>query len=80
MNVIVAPFLLALGLLAAWSLLASGRLPHVTSLLGGHLDGGEAGIRLVRAQWLLVLLALLVVALGALLEGPLMQWFCFTVG
>ena len=42
--------------------LAPAKVPHATTLLGGRLDVGEAGIRAVGALWLAAALAFFVMA------------------
>ena len=53
------------GLLASWRLATFPEIPYHTTLLGGRIDVGDGGMRLVGALWLVAALAFGVAALGA---------------
>lgn len=56
------------GFAVSWRLLSSPELPFKTTLLSGRVDVGEAGIRLFGVLWLLVGVAMVVVAVGVALQ------------
>lgn len=57
------------GFVSAWKLATLAELPYRTTLFSGHLDVGEAGIRLVGVLWLLAALTFLVAAVAVANEG-----------
>lgn len=56
------------GFAGAWQLAASTEIPYKTTVLGGHVDLGDAGIRAVGVLWAIAALAFVTVAGGAALE------------
>jgi hypothetical protein len=54
------------GFLVPWRLMTSDEMPYSTTLLGGTVDVGGAGIRIVGLGWLLLA--------GAFLGGAWMVW------
>lgn len=77
MYVVIALFLFAhgvahlVGFSAAWAL-SPGKIPHLTTVVGGRFDLGEGGIRTVGLLWLFAALAYAVVAVGA---GTRAEWW-----
>jgi hypothetical protein len=51
-----------------WRLVTSADVPYRTTVLGGSIDNGATGVRLLGIAWLLVAIALAVLAGGVLLR------------
>jgi hypothetical protein len=66
------------GFAGSWQLAASGGIPYKTTVLAGHVDLGNAGIRFVGLLWALVALAFLTTAAGAVLGAE--WWIKAAVG
>jgi hypothetical protein len=58
------------GFLVAWRLATLKELPYKTTVLGGALSVGDAGIRLLGVFWLLAALAFVTAAVSLLLHMP----------
>jgi hypothetical protein len=56
------------GFAGSWQLAASGSIPYKTTVLAGHVDLGNVGIRALGLLWALVALAFLTTAGGAVLD------------
>jgi hypothetical protein len=54
------------GFAGSWRLATFPDLPYHTRLLGGRIDVGDGGMRLVGALWLLVAIGYLVAAVAAM--------------
>ena len=52
------------GFVVPWKLMQMPEMPYRTTILGGMMDVGDAGIRLMGVLWLLIGLAFAVVAGG----------------
>lgn len=52
------------GFVSAWRLAELSELPYRTTLLGGRLDVGDAGMRIVGGLWLLLAVAFVAAAVG----------------
>lgn len=52
------------GFIGSWHLDASGGIPYRTTLLAGHVDVGDTGIRAVGILWLMMAIAFVVAAIG----------------
>jgi hypothetical protein len=75
MHIVFALFLFAhgiahlVGFSAAWAL-SPTKIPHLTTVMGGRVDLGEDGIRVVGVMWLVAAVAFALVALGAAIQAP----------
>jgi hypothetical protein len=58
------------GFAVPWRILQAEEMPYSTRVLGGRLDVGDAGIRVVGIAWLLLGIAFLVVAGAAWASRP----------
>ena len=58
------------GFAGAWQLSAAGGVPYKTTVLGGHFDIGDAGIRLVGLLWVIAAVAFVTVSAGAVMQSP----------
>ena len=54
------------GFLASWRLMEVENVPYGTSIVGGAVDVGDSGIRIVGVLWLLVALACVVAGIAGL--------------
>lgn len=52
------------GFAVAWRLTRSADMPYTTTLLGGHLDVGDVGIRVMGLLWLAVALGFIAAAVA----------------
>jgi hypothetical protein len=66
------------GFVGSWRLATLEGVPYHTTLLGGHLDVGDGGMRVVGAVWLLTALAFGATAAGAL--GNRSWWVSLALG
>ena len=72
MRMILATLLLGhgvahvVGFAVPWKLVTSSEVPYRTTVAGGLVDVGPAGVRLVGVLWLLVALAFVSVSVGVL--------------
>lgn len=58
------------GFVGAWRLApASPAMPYKTTLLAGHVEVGDAGIRAVGLLWLAAAIAFMVAAVGAAVDA-----------
>jgi hypothetical protein len=57
------------GFVVPWRLASLDEMPYGTTLLGGHLDVGAAGVRVVGVLWLLAALSFWAAAAGAALDA-----------
>lgn len=60
------------GFVAPWRLVEMTELPYKTTVLGGAIDLGDKGIRVVGVIWLIALIAFIAAAMG-LLQGA--EWW-----
>ena len=58
------------GFAGSWRLATFPNLPYHTRLLDGRFEVGDGGMRLIGSLWLLVALAFMCAALGALTNTP----------
>jgi hypothetical protein len=65
------------GFFGAWRL-APQTVPYASSVLGGRLEMGDAGIRLLGAFWLLVAIGFWVASAAALTDRP--WWSSMAIG
>jgi hypothetical protein len=65
------------GFAGSWRL--SSEIPYHTTLLGGRLDAGDAGIRLLGVLWLLTALAFAAAAGAVLFESTLWRGLTLAV-
>jgi hypothetical protein len=65
------------GFVVTWRLTDFQDMPHDTTLLSGTVDVGETGIRVVGVLWLIVGLAFVAAAAGAVVNAP--WWPTMTV-
>ena len=56
------------GFVAPWQLAQLDEVPYRTTVLGGTIDLGDSGIRVVGVLWLLVTLAFVAAAIGLLAD------------
>jgi hypothetical protein len=56
------------GLVGSWRLAVVEGVPYHTTLFGGRVDVGNAGMRIVGLVWLFAAAAFMVAAVGALLD------------
>ena len=56
------------GFAGAWQLSAAANVPYRTTVLGGHVDLGAAGIRAIGLLWVMAALAFVTVSAGAVLH------------
>jgi hypothetical protein len=64
------------GFIGSWHLNPAAGIPYKTTLLAGHVDVGDVGIRSMGILWLLAAIAFLVAAAGTALGT---QWWVKTV-
>ena len=75
MRFVLAGFLVAhgvahlVGLVSSWQLATLPEVPYKTTLLSGHLDVGDAGMRVMGGLWLLAALALVIAAVAVATEA-----------
>jgi hypothetical protein len=75
MRFVLAFFLLAhgvahlVGFVSSWKLATLAELPYKTTVFSGHVDVGDAGIRVMGVLWLLAALAFLVAAIAVATEA-----------
>ena len=83
-NIVLAAFLALhgvvhlLGFVVSWKLTTVEGLPYKTTILAGHVDLGEAGIRAFGLGWLLVTPVFVAAALGLLANQG--WWLPLAVG
>jgi hypothetical protein len=65
------------GFVVPWRLAVLDAMPYRTTLFGGHVDVGDAGIRVVGAFWLVAALAVAVAGVAVLARAP--WWWAATV-
>ena len=65
------------GFVVPWRLATLDDAPYKTSLLGGRLDVGDAGIRFVGALWLLAAIAFVVAGVAVVFSFH--WWFEYTL-
>jgi hypothetical protein len=58
------------GFAGAWQLAPAKEIPYKTTVLAGHVQLGDAGIRVMGVLWLVAALAFVVTAGGAALNAP----------
>jgi hypothetical protein len=58
------------GFAGSWQLAATTEMPYKTTVLGGNLDLGDAGIRVVGVLWALAALAFVTVSGATALDKP----------
>ena len=58
------------GFLASWRLMKIENVPYGTSIVGGAVDVGDAGIRVVGVLWLVVALSCVVAGIAGLRGTP----------
>ena len=58
------------GFIAPWRLLEMSELPYKTTVLGGAIDLGDAGIRVVGLFWLIATIGFAAAAMGLLTHEP----------
>ena len=58
------------GFAGAWQLSAAGGAPYKTTVLDGHFDVGDAGIRVVGLLWVIAAVAFVTVSAGAVMQSP----------
>ena len=56
------------GFVSSWKLATLAELPYKTTVFSGHVDVGDAGIRVMGVLWLLAALAFLVAAFAVMTE------------
>lgn len=84
MRILFAALLIAhaiahlVGFVIPWRLVTSEELPYRTTVLGGTVNLGETGVRLLGVVWLVVGVAFAVVASGLLLRVS--WWYRATLG
>jgi hypothetical protein len=61
------------GFAGAWQLAAAANVPYKTTVLGGHVDLGGAGIRAVGILWVAAAVAFVAVSAGAVMHTD--WWF-----
>ena len=66
------------GFVVPWKLMQMPEMPYRTTILGGTMDVGDAGIRLIGVLWLSIALAFVVVA-GGVVAGWSMRMAVFTL-
>ena len=66
------------GFVVPWKLMQMPEMPYRTTILGGMIDVGDAGIRLMGVLWLLIGLAFVVVA-GGVVAGLSMRMAVFAL-
>ena len=57
------------GFVSSWKLATLAELPYKTTAFSGHVDVGDAGIRVMGVLWLLAALAFLVAAIALATEA-----------
>ena len=60
------------GFAGAWQLSAAANVRYKTTVLGGHFDLGDAGIRAIGLLWVLAAIAFVAVSAGAMLHA---EWW-----
>jgi hypothetical protein len=65
------------GFVVPWRLATLQAMPYRTTLFGGHVDVGDAGIRVVGALWLVAALAVAAAGVAVLARAP--WWTAATV-
>ncbi len=58
------------GFLVSWQLRAFPEMPFRTTVLGGLLDVGDTGMRIVGLGWLTLSIGFAVIAIGAFSRAP----------
>ena len=58
------------GVLGSWRLATFAEMPYSTTLFGGRLDVGDAGMRVVGVLWLITEAGFVAAAAGALAQRP----------
>jgi len=58
------------GFVVSWRLAAPREMPYKTTLFGGFVNVGDAGIRVVGILWLVAALALAMCGIGVLARAP----------
>ena len=58
-----------MGFVAYWPLAKIDQLPYKTTLLGGHVDLGQAGMRIYSIMWLLAALIFVVAGIALILRA-----------
>ena len=66
------------GFAGSWRLSAPEDIPYRTTVLGGRLDLGDAGIRAVGILWLLAAIAFIIAATGVMTNAS--WWMTGTIG
>ena len=56
------------GFVSSWKVATLAEVPYKTTVFSGHLDVGDAGIRVMGLLWLLAALAFLITAVGVATE------------
>ena len=64
------------GFIGSWQLNPSGSIPYKTTVLAGHVDVGDSGIRALGVLWLVMAIAFVVTAAGTAFG---MQWWAKAV-
>jgi uncharacterized membrane protein YphA (DoxX/SURF4 family) len=64
------------GFVGSWQLDSSGGIPYKTTVLAGHVNVGDAGVRALGVLWLVTAIAFVVTAAGTALG---MQWWAKAV-
>src|SRR5689334_8054768 len=70
---IVHGFAHTVGFVVPWRLVTSSDVPYRTTILNGHLDLGDAGIKAIGLLWLTLAMAYVVIAGGLLARAS--WWF-----
>ena len=66
------------GFVVPWKLMPTPEMPYRTTILGGMMDVGDAGIRAIGIVWLSIALAFVIVA-GGMVAGWSMRMAVFAL-
>lgn len=58
------------GFVVPWRLMSNAEMPYKTTLLAGHWDVGDVGIRITGIIWLVAAVAFLFAGIGVIRQSP----------
>ena len=68
----------AVGFVVPWKLMSTPEMPYKTTILGGMLDVGDAGVRVLGVVWLIATLGWVLLG-GAVLSGLSVRLWLFAM-